>query len=610
MEEQNNASFGENKQEKRRRWLPLLLLLFILVLITSSIAGYILGKNTGSVQMGQIIDTILLAPEEETELIRFHLSGQVLYSDGTPAAGRLMELHSDPISATSDSNGGFLFPNVPEGEHTIYVMGEDGTPEAERMIHVVRDENSEGVAIDMSEGEEYIIEMSVNVRVLEITVELDSEELLINPDKVTYATKDGTVVTPTGKASSKDGVVVSPNGNVYLPDGTVVFPGGKEADPTYTIEPDDTVVVDKARNVDDIDVSSTGVVTLPDGTVINPGGVIITPDKDDYAPGNSGVIVGDGDVKPIGKGEGGEKKPKPTPTPAQSENTQGGSNHTGGTGNTTTPSRPSIPTPTPVTTVEPVQKPTPTPAPETPTPRPTTTPRPTPEPTTTPRPTPEPTTTPRPTPVPTITPTPEPETPTPTPAPVTPTPTPEPVTPTPTPTPETPTPTPIPTPTEAPVDPDAGEFQAYEKNREGNEVQWTQDCTIDLFYNRTSGIAEKIAPGSEGYYLFRLENTRKTKLDVTVTLTEGKDLHLPLEFTLTPVGETGKKLEKQSVTGDLSSENDVLTLDTEIGANTSRTYRLDWKWPFDGNDEEDTRIGSGSNLKYTLSMKLYAEESN
>ena len=53
----------ENKK-KKLRWLPVL---FLLTFLTSCIAGYILGKNAGSVPTGQIIDTILLSPEKEPE---------------------------------------------------------------------------------------------------------------------------------------------------------------------------------------------------------------------------------------------------------------------------------------------------------------------------------------------------------------------------------------------------------------------------------------------------------------------------------------------------------------------------------------------------------------
>ncbi len=72
--------------------------------------------------------------------------------------------------------------------------------------------------------------------------------------------------------------------------------------------------------------------------------------------------------------------------------------------------------------------------------------------------------------------------------------------------------------------------------------------TIDLFYNKTSGQQEKIAPGSSGYYLFRLQNTLAIRLNVTVSLAED-GLHLPLELTLTPLDANGRAMADRAVTG-------------------------------------------------------------
>ena len=39
---------------------------------------------------------------------------------------------------------------------------------------------------------------------LEITVELDGEELYINPERLTWASSDGMVTTPAGTASAAE----------------------------------------------------------------------------------------------------------------------------------------------------------------------------------------------------------------------------------------------------------------------------------------------------------------------------------------------------------------------------------------------------------------------
>ena len=117
-------------------------------------------------------------------------------------------------------------------------------------------------------------------------------------------------------------------------------------------------------------------------------------------------------------------------------------------------------------------------------------------------------------------------------------------------------------------------------------------------------MADKIDPGSSGYYRFRLENSRSKALDVTLTLTEG-DIHLPLEIVLTPLDSDGKKIDVQAVPGSIV--NGALTLHARIEANGSAVYQLDWKWPFDGSDAVDTAAGQSGGA-YTLQIQIYAEE--
>lgn len=545
MEQQNRASAGEGDQNQRRRWLPLLLLLFFLALITSSIVGYILGRNAGPAPLGQIVDTILLAPDDKAAETAFHLTGRVAYTDGTPAAGRTLELHSDPITAVTDSKGGFLFSKVPEGSHTVYVQNPDGSLGAKREIQVARHSNTDTVTIDQLDDGKYVIELAIDVRVLEIEIELDADQLYINPDRITYATREGVVTTPSGSASVKDGVIVTPNGSVFLPDGHIVFAGGEKNDPTYIIKKDDTVIVDQPLTTGDAVVAPDGTVTLPDGTVIEPGGQIKTPEGEIKDPGEGGVIVAEQDVRPIGgdnsqSGESettseaedpseadepagpAEPEPKPDPAPAETEPETPGQAESDGSAEVPAPgpTEPSAPDGSSDSGSANPERPTDSDSSNDPS---------------------EPTR-------------------------------------------------------------DQGELHVLNQKKDGNFESWTQNSILDLFYNRTTGQTEKIAPGSSGYYLFQLQNTRKMPLTVTLSIAEEEGVpHVPLKFTLHPQGKN-----RDGVSGSLELGK-VLTLQTVISAKSSEVYELDWEWPYEGNDKLDTAAGSQGG-QYTLKLTIHAEE--
>ena len=280
--EKGTTSVEEHADRRGRRQLPLLLLLFLLILVTSSLVGYILGKRTEPLPRGQLIDTILLTPEaEKKESTILHLTGRVLYTDGTPAAGRTLELHSEPLQTMTDSGGAFLFDHVTLGVHSLAVISSDGTKEAERKVVLDRKQMSEGISIDMNEEGSYVVELAMDVRMLEISIELGADNYFINQNNITYGTTNGMVVTPSGTASIHDGPVVTPSGNVCLPDGTIVLSGEKEGDPTVVILPDDTVVHPQEKLLaGDTEILPDGTVILPEGTVIEPGGRIGSPGKE------------------------------------------------------------------------------------------------------------------------------------------------------------------------------------------------------------------------------------------------------------------------------------------------------------------------------------------
>ena len=213
-----------NREKKNRKWLLLLFLVLLLVIGSTCMTCYILGKKTSPQPSGQSVDTILLTPEaeEETETV-LHLTGRVRMTDGTPAVGRTLELHSDPMRTVTNSTGSFLFYRVEEGEHRLLVMNSDGSTAASRTLQLERGARTEGVSIDRKQDGIYVVELAENVRILELSLELKEDSYELLPEFI-YASTDGIVVTPTGRESVQEGPVFTPGGNIYLSDGTVVLP--------------------------------------------------------------------------------------------------------------------------------------------------------------------------------------------------------------------------------------------------------------------------------------------------------------------------------------------------------------------------------------------------
>lgn len=62
-----------------------------------------------------------------------------------------------------------------------------------------------------------------------MAIELDEKNnsLYINPEKLTYLTSDGRLVTPTGEAYYWEGTLVTPGGLVITADKTVVAPASE-----------------------------------------------------------------------------------------------------------------------------------------------------------------------------------------------------------------------------------------------------------------------------------------------------------------------------------------------------------------------------------------------
>ena len=129
MIKKHGNRFVPEKKTGNHKWIPLLLL-FLLMLLSSCAAGYILGRSAFPESSGRRIDTILLTPdgdaaEQQMQQI-FHLAGKINYTNGRPYAQGRVQLHSEPRETVTDTNGSFTFFHVEGGEHQIRILDRTG----------------------------------------------------------------------------------------------------------------------------------------------------------------------------------------------------------------------------------------------------------------------------------------------------------------------------------------------------------------------------------------------------------------------------------------------------------------------------------------------------
>lgn len=160
---------GQNTGGSKALWIFLPILL-VFVSITSFLAGTHIGRATDH-RLGQMLDTIVLSPENEVvNPNRIDFGGQIFYTDGTPCANRVIELHSDPKRTTTDSEGVFHFKDVETGTHRLAMLDDSGQPEHQVEIHIDRES---GIKAGQVSGNvdsyhlavsEYVIEVHIRVQ--------------------------------------------------------------------------------------------------------------------------------------------------------------------------------------------------------------------------------------------------------------------------------------------------------------------------------------------------------------------------------------------------------------------------------------------------------------
>ena len=292
----------ENKQSKKEQYIEqwkdkkkvLIFALIVLALISTVLVSFIIQNNTKQ----PVIDTVVVNPLEERNIV---LSGQIRYSDKSAFANGNVELHSEVKKTTTDEKGWFLFEEVTPEEHKLSAFNQDGKELATALINLKQLDSKTELNINKDKDNKYHIEVSVDTRYLELSIELKDNLLIINSNN-TYAVNDeGKVYNHKGVLNSEDGYIILPSGTVITDGNNIIhFPNVLTPDNTVIDIPEEGIILDDGTQVD-----GEGNITLPDGTVIDKDGTITDNDDDEYIPDDDTPvhINPDGGIEPI----------KPTP---------------------------------------------------------------------------------------------------------------------------------------------------------------------------------------------------------------------------------------------------------------------------------------------------------
>lgn len=142
-----------------------------------------------------------------------------------------------------------------------------------------------------------------------------------------------------------------------------------------------------------------------------------------------------------------------------------------------------------------------------------------------------------------------------------------------------------------------------------DKTVWSADTETDIFYAfykdgkyNIAAVSEDgeaiIAPGTENTYIFKLRNDYTVPLEYSVVV----KLSCTPEGTEIPILCRLSRYDGKWIAGDSDSWEDVSqfngTTDTAILATQSYvTYTLDWMWPYEGDDAEDSLLGHQASME-------------
>ena len=255
-------------EEKNQKQRYLFIILAIFMLFSTAVVGIIIAENTGVFKKSNLHTVVFDEAQRKT-----HVSGQILYHNGSPYQNGNLELHSQVLPTKTDQRGRFFYPSVESGTHTLSVL-HNGKKLAECAFSIQRNEEKQLIDITRSKDSNYLVEIAVDVRFIELGIEIDKKQgtLKLIPEKTVVLTDAG-IVSINGKTMNvKDGTVILPSTTIILPDKTVV---AKE----YLVLPENSVILipDSGYEADGNFIRKNGTILLKDGTKIE-NHKVIKPD--------------------------------------------------------------------------------------------------------------------------------------------------------------------------------------------------------------------------------------------------------------------------------------------------------------------------------------------
>jgi hypothetical protein len=542
---------------------PLVFCITVAFALTTGLLGYQLGRN-GAGGSGALVDTIVLSPKQGDTAGKHYLAGKVVYADGSPCIEATVSLGR--ITGETDGGGKFLLSQLQGGEHLLTVEKE-GEILAETQVSL--DFSAEMPSLEITAEKKAKISLPEDTRLLEVELTVEEGGVNFSEDTLYLVDQEGSILDFEGNAYQKkqEQLLVTAQGNIITEENGeigIYLPPQK-----IEITEEDAAPVQPGEEIEDgLQVEEDGSVSTEDGTTVLPDGSIQPPQQEPVSP-EEPVIVENGEIQPA------PSVPAATPSPASSftpsPDGEGKEEDTVSSQPETTPF-PDEPVNSPGED-ENVSENTSPSEPENPMASP------------------EPTT-----PLPEVSPLPEPV-----------------VTPSPSPSPSaTPALTPSPEPEE-----ETGGLQISDRE---TGVSWRQQSAIDLFRRRTSGeeLGEQdglpvIAPGSSGYYDFKLSNQESFDIDFVIAIEE-LSFHLPILYSIQNL-ETGEYYIYGSKTGNTGkTQDDLIAPVVRLPANTENVYRILWEWQYEDwftaseDDAIDTQATMEKSPVYLLAVDITAEQ--